>query len=112
MTAFIKEHAFAQVILLTSADAGRRVDTQIRSTPFRVFGTTDLAEKAVNAGIHKLEQVGEEHEGEKYSVPEITGAGLARPLYDALKDYSVATTLFVMFALEGGKYTRLAHCRR
>lgn len=103
MSAFVWEHAFAQVVLLTSADAGRRVDAQIQSTPFRVFGQTELADKAVATGVPVLEKIGED-EQDKYSVPEIPGAGLARPLYDALQGRNIATTLFIMFALEGGKY--------
>ncbi|KAI7868740.1 proteasome assembly chaperone 2 [Spinellus fusiger] len=99
MQAFVKKYQFKQVILLTSADASCRVDAQINSIPFRVIGTGNesLVEKTLAIGVPLLEQ----KDTTETDAFELSGSGLARPLFRRLKEINIPTTLLSMFALEG-----------
>ncbi|OBZ81932.1 Proteasome assembly chaperone 2 [Choanephora cucurbitarum] len=79
---------FSQVIIVTSMDASRRLDSQIRGGPFRVFGDKSVVDQL---GIPVLENMLNE---------DLPAAGLARHLYQQLSS-SLPTSLLVMFALEG-----------
>ncbi|KAI8079586.1 PAC2 family-domain-containing protein [Gilbertella persicaria] len=98
ITAFATQ--FSQVVILTSMDASRRLDSQISGPPFRVYGEGELTIRAVTLGVPVLEnmELEESQEGEKSL--DLPGAGLAKQLYDQLSS-QVQTTLFIMFALEG-----------
>lgn len=85
---------FKQVVLLTSMDATRRLDSQINGPPFRVWGNGEYKEKAVALSVPILETT-----DDKLELP---GSGLARHLYEQLET-KVPVTLLIMFALEGGK---------
>ncbi|KAG0172469.1 Proteasome assembly chaperone 2 [Apophysomyces sp. BC1034] len=105
--AFVEKYEFSRVILLTSMDATRRLDVQINSTPFRVlstYTTNAVAERARELGIPYFEKVegASEHTDENKDVPELPGAGIARSLLVRLTRSKVPTTLFLIFALEGG----------
>ncbi len=84
---------FDRVVLLTSMDASSRLDSQINSVPFRVLGQ-DVA-RSIELGVPQLEQT-----EERLYLP---GSGLTRHVYEKLQDKA---TLFIMFALEGGKKER------
>ncbi|KAG1142440.1 hypothetical protein G6F37_008342 [Rhizopus arrhizus] len=81
---------FDRVVLLTSMDASSRLDSQINSVPFRVLGQ-DVT-RSIELGVPQLEQT-----EERLYLP---GSGLTRHVYEKLQDKA---TLFIMFALEGGK---------
>ncbi|KAI9245422.1 PAC2 family-domain-containing protein [Helicostylum pulchrum] len=83
---------FKQVVLLTSMDATRRLDSQINGPPFRVWGNGEYKEKAVALSVPILETT-----DDKLELP---GSGLARHLYEQLET-KVPVTLLIMFALEG-----------
>ncbi|KAI8137777.1 PAC2 family-domain-containing protein [Fennellomyces sp. T-0311] len=91
LVAFIQKHRFARVIVLTSADATFRTDTQITSAPFRFIGAP------VN-GIPELE-----------SEELLHGTGIGRSLYKALADAHVPVSMVVMFALEGDNVSDSFH---
>lgn len=98
MTQFASQ--FRQVVIITSMDASRRLDSQINGPPFRVFGKTEYTERSKTLGVPELEDVkSNESSDEKLSLP---GSGLTRHLYSKLESL-VPTTILVMFALEGGK---------
>ena len=90
MTQFASQ--FKQVIVLTTMDASRRLDSQINGPPFRVVGA--LTQQCNQLGVPALETTDTELH--------LPGSGLARHLYQSLKE-QVQTTLLIMFALEGGK---------
>jgi hypothetical protein len=94
---------FKQVVILTSMDASRRLDSQINGPPFRVLGdeSDEYVVKSKALGIPVLEKI-ETDEKEEHHKLHLPGSGLARQLYEQLKD-QVTTTLLIMFALEGGK---------
>lgn len=94
MTAFASQ--FKQVVLITSMDATRRLDSQINGPPFRVWGNGESKDKAISLGVPLLEN--KKDEKDRLELP---GSGLARHLYEALNT-KVPTTLLIMFALEGG----------
>lgn len=89
VTAFVRDHSFKRVVLLTSADAGLRTDAQISSSslPFRVLESNPEVQDKVPALEEGPDGV-------------IHGSGLAKRLYIALKE-AAPTTLYIMFALEG-----------
>lgn len=61
-----------------------------------------VTQQAVNLGVPVLENKEEESD----HVPALPGSGLARPLFSSLKTKTkskLPTTMFIMFALEGGK---------
>ncbi|KAI9276683.1 PAC2 family-domain-containing protein [Phascolomyces articulosus] len=92
LVAFVQKYRFARVIVLTSADASLRTDSQITSTtPFRCLGSP------VN-GIPELEN--EEL---------LRGTGIGKSLYKALTEAQVATSMIVMFALEGDNVSDSYH---
>ncbi|KAI9483027.1 MAG: PAC2 family-domain-containing protein [Benjaminiella poitrasii] len=101
----IKEFAtkFARVVILTSMDASRRLDSQLQGEPFRVYGEGSLIMRAVSLSVPVLENFELEYSQDstedrrKIHLP---GSGLARHLYEALSE-QVETTLLIMFALEG-----------
>lgn len=104
MTQFATQ--FARIVILTSMDASRRLDSQINGPPFRVLGQegSEYVAKSAALGIPVLEHI--EHEEEKQEEKKkkelhLPGSGLARQLYEELKDKKVETTLLIMFALEG-----------
>ncbi|KAI8641109.1 PAC2 family-domain-containing protein [Parasitella parasitica] len=93
---------FQKVVILTSMDASRRLDSQIQGEPFRVYGEHGLVIRAVTMGIPVLEnfeldtsQTDDEHH------VHLPGSGLARHLYQQLDQKDIDTTLLLMFALEG-----------
>lgn len=96
---------FPRVIVYTSMDASRRMDSQIQGEPFRVYGEGPLLMRAVTLGIPVLENIeledGQDTENDKSKV-HLPGSGLARHIYEKLSDH-VDATLVIMFALEGGK---------
>jgi hypothetical protein len=94
---------FSQVVILTSMDASRRLDSQINGPPFRVLGEGEYTVRSVTLGIPVLENIELEasQEGDKEHKLHLPGSGLARQLYEQLQD-KVPTTLLIMFALEGG----------
>ncbi|KAI9366676.1 PAC2 family-domain-containing protein [Pilaira anomala] len=94
MTTFASQ--FKQVVLITSMDATRRLDSQINGPPFRVWGNGESKDKAISLGVHLLEK----NENDQEDKLELPGSGLARHLYEALNT-KVPTTLLIMFALEG-----------
>ncbi|KAI8366353.1 PAC2 family-domain-containing protein [Choanephora cucurbitarum] len=85
---------FSQVTIVTSMDASRRLDSQIRGAPFRVFGDKSVVDQLAVLGIPVLENMLNE---DAWRLP---GAGLARHLYQQLSP-RLPTSLLVMFALEG-----------
>lgn len=89
ITAFASQ--FDQVIVLTSMDASRRLDSQINSVPFRVLGSGDYVNRSKALGIPILEE-----SSERIHLP---GSGLSRHVYKQLEDKA---TVLIMFALEGG----------
>ncbi|KAI7907790.1 PAC2 family-domain-containing protein [Cokeromyces recurvatus] len=101
----IKEFAlnFAHVVILTTMDASRRLDSQIQGAPFRVYGEGNVMMRSATLGIPVLENLELEsnqdnkENGRKVHLP---GSGLARHLYEALSK-DIETTLLIMFALEG-----------
>ncbi|CAO3683738.1 unnamed protein product [Rhizopus microsporus] len=88
ITAFASQ--FDQVIVLTSMDASRRLDSQINSVPFRVLGSGDYVNRSKALGIPILEE-----SSERIHLP---GSGLSRHVYKQLEDKA---TVLIMFALEG-----------
>lgn len=82
---------FDQVIVLTSMDASRRLDSQINSVPFRVLGSGDYVNRSEALGVPVLEE-----SSERIHLP---GSGLSRHVYKQLEDKA---TVLIMFALEGG----------
>lgn len=94
MTQFASQ--FRQVVILTSMDASRRLDSQINGPPFRVFGKSEYIERSKTLGVPELES-NEDESDDKLNLP---GSGLTRHLYAKLETL-VPTTVLVMFALEG-----------
>lgn len=97
---------FGKVVILTSMDASRRLDSQIQGGPFRVYGEGALIMNAVTLGVPVLENMELEDESvdrEDDHKVRLPGSGLARHLYDQLSANNIETTLLIMFALEGGK---------
>jgi proteasome assembly chaperone 2 len=95
---------FQQVVLLTSMDASRRLDSQIQGEPFRVYGEHHLIMRAVTMGIPVLENFELEkcqNSDDEHHV-HLPGSGLAKHLYQQLDQKNIDTTLLLMFALEGG----------
>lgn len=101
---------FQQVVLLTSMDASRRLDSQIQGEPFRVYGEHGLVMRAVTLGIPVLEnfelELSQDSDNEHHV--HLPGSGLAKHLYQQLEQKDVETTLLLMFALEGGIYTHIS----
>ncbi|KAF1801324.1 PAC2 family-domain-containing protein [Mucor lusitanicus] len=101
MTRFAAQ--FQQVVLLTSMDASRRLDSQIQGEPFRVYGEHGLVIRAVTMGIPVLEnfelETSQDSDNEHHV--HLPGSGLAQHLYQQLDQKDVETTLLLMFALEG-----------
>lgn len=85
---------FNRVILLTSMDASRRLDNQINGPPFRTRGKSQEVENATKMGVPQLEL----EESEKLDLP---GSGLASTLFKSISNRVDATTMLIMFALEG-----------
>ncbi|KAG2193847.1 hypothetical protein INT47_009992 [Mucor saturninus] len=85
---------FRKVILLTSMDASRRMDNQINGPPFRTWGKGEEVENAARIGVPQLEL----EESDKLDLP---GSGLASALYKSISGRVEATTMVIMFALEG-----------
>lgn len=97
---FITQFAsqFKQVIILTTMDASRRLDSQIYGgPPFRVVGKSDVVDRSITLGIPMLEDM--TLEDNKLRLP---GSGLTPYLYEKLNNI-ITTTVLVMFVLEGGK---------
>jgi hypothetical protein len=110
MTQFAAQ--FSKVVILTSMDATRRLDSQIQGIPFRVYGEGALTMRAVTLGVPVLENIELEEEStdsEDKRKIRLPGSGLARHLYDQLSANKIDTTLLIMFALEGGKTHTHAH---
>ncbi|GAN11470.1 proteasome assembly chaperone 2-like [Mucor ambiguus] len=101
MTRFAAQ--FQQVVLLTSMDASRRLDSQIRGEPFRVYGEHGLVMRAVTMGIPVLEnfELESSQDSDNEHHVHLPGSGLAKHLYQQLDQKDVETTLLLMFALEG-----------
>ncbi|KAL9542567.1 hypothetical protein MBANPS3_008554 [Mucor bainieri] len=94
---------FQQVVLLTSMDASRRLDSQIQGEPFRVYGEHGLVMRAVTMGIPVLEnfELESSQDSDNEHHVHLPGSGLAKHLYQQLDQKDVETTLLLMFALEG-----------
>ncbi|EPB85784.1 hypothetical protein HMPREF1544_07453 [Mucor circinelloides 1006PhL] len=94
---------FQQVVLLTSMDASRRLDSQIQGEPFRVYGEHGLVMRAVTMGIPVLEnfELESSQDSDNEHHIHLPGSGLAKHLYQQLDQKDVETTLLLMFALEG-----------
>ncbi|KAI8970288.1 PAC2 family-domain-containing protein [Mycotypha africana] len=108
ITMFAKQ--FKKIVLMTSMDAARRLDSQIQGSgahPFRVYSRDDghdLMKKALDIlqvpVLENMAMTPEWVEGD--GKIHLYGSGLAKYLYEELeRDENVQTLLTVMFALEG-----------
>lgn len=99
---------FPHILVFTSMDASRRMDSQIQGEPFRVYGEGPLLMRAVSLGIPVLENFeledGQDTNSDNSKV-HLPGSGLARHVYQRLNEHT-DINLVVMFALEGGKRER------
>ncbi|ORZ18569.1 PAC2 family-domain-containing protein [Absidia repens] len=108
---FIESAQFAKVVLLTSLDAARRLDSQISSIPFRVVGDSASVQDIIQAiNVPELETEQQQQQdvdtnmtssASSPSLPSMHGAGIARSLYQQLLDAKVNVIMFCIFVLEG-----------
>ncbi|CAO3598918.1 unnamed protein product [Absidia cylindrospora] len=104
---FIESAQFAKVVLLTSLDAARRLDSQISSIPFRVVGDSASVQDIIQAiNVPELETDQQQQQDvdtdmTSSSLPSMHGAGISRSLYQQLLDAKVNVIMFCMFVLEG-----------
>ncbi|KAI8372924.1 PAC2 family-domain-containing protein [Radiomyces spectabilis] len=103
LATFIQQAEFSNVVLLTSADAARRMDSQINGPPFRVQGsaTNTFAQRAFDLGVQELEKIDINDTAMDQNANALPGTKFAQQLFQKLQELSIPTTLFIMFALEG-----------
>ncbi|OZJ04643.1 hypothetical protein BZG36_02042 [Bifiguratus adelaidae] len=127
---FIQSAGIQQVIALTSADAGSRMDMQIESQPFRILvpsrnACSDfLLERGRALGIPQMEDIPlsesdisfqQYHHPHRQlnnhhsSIPRIAGGGLSRRLLTRLSAAEIDSAGLVMFALEGDNVSDSIH---
>ncbi|TPX68904.1 hypothetical protein SpCBS45565_g02813 [Spizellomyces sp. 'palustris'] len=104
-----QQMAFESVVLVTAADAGRRVDGQIRSDRLRFISTCDKhahADRLQQLGFPKLEANETKHAwvASDLASPIPPGAGVSRFIFDELRDISVPLLTLIWFAIEGDNY--------
>ncbi|KAL1915862.1 uncharacterized protein VTP21DRAFT_6250 [Calcarisporiella thermophila] len=113
LVAFIKTHGFADVLILSSADATLRRDMQLAGQPFRVLSTPNISsglqKRIEQLGLVKLEpSFGQDEptpsqpeELPADGVPKIAGGGYSRTLFQKATEQGVEAAMLVMFAMEG-----------
>ncbi|RIB21338.1 PAC2 family-domain-containing protein [Gigaspora rosea] len=91
LLAFIKQSQFSKVILLSSADATRRVDIQL--TRFR----------ATILGLKTLEKISNDDYALKQDsdLPKIPGGGISRFLFHKSQQEDIPLIMIIFFAIEG-----------
>ncbi|CAG8512491.1 13764_t:CDS:2 [Acaulospora morrowiae] len=112
---FIKESRFSKVILLSSADATRRMDFQLTGIPLRFLMTSSLpdnfSEKAVDLGLKVMEKIPKdrfeslnEYLGKKQDeadLPSIPGGGISKHLFFECQKEKIPLLMIICFAIEG-----------
>ncbi|KAI8082974.1 PAC2 family-domain-containing protein [Halteromyces radiatus] len=104
---FIASAGFSQVVILTSLDAARRLDSQISGIPFRVVGDVNTVQdiyqtiQVPNLEMPPTEQQQKEDIDMTSTLPPMPGAGIARSLYQQLQEKKTKVIMFCMFVLEG-----------
>ncbi|KAF0477756.1 PAC2 family-domain-containing protein [Gigaspora margarita] len=107
LLAFIKQSQFSKVILLSSADATRRVDIQLTSLPLRILTTpsfpNDLSERATILGLKTLEKISNDNYALKQDsdLPKIPGGGISRFLFHKSQREDIPLIMIIFFAIEG-----------